>query len=312
MALKCEERLRELWSKLSSLKGLVSLGKYELRGEYLKLKEEFREEAKRCYSNLEPWDRVLLARHPERPKTSDYISILIKDFVEFKGDNHFMDDKAIIGGFGWFYGMKVAVLGHAKGRTTKENIERNFGMPHPEGYRKAIRVMELAQRFNLPLITFVDTPGAYPGVGAEERGQSRAIAQCIYTMLNLKVPTLSVIIGEGGSGGALALAVGNRVLMLENSIYSVISPEGCSSILFKSQEKVKEASKMLKLTSYELLELGVIDEVIKEPYGAGHWLKETTVKLVGRRLRHHLKELLKLGREKVLEHRIEKFRSIYA
>jgi len=235
MFLDFEKDLQELYQKIEQLKRLYALGEREKEKELRKLQREFKKEAKETYSKLDPWERVLLARHPQRPHTMDYINLIFKNFVELHGDRYFGDDKAIVAGFGYFDHMPIAIIGQEKGRSTKEKMERNFGMPHPEGYRKAIRVAELAEKYGMPVITFIDTPGAYPGIGAEERGQSRAIAQSLYIFGYLKVPTIAVIIGEGGSGGALALGVANRVLMLENAIYSVISPEGCAAILWKDQ-----------------------------------------------------------------------------
>jgi len=312
MHLEFERELWELREKINKLKGLYKLGKEEVLGELRELKKEFKEKARKIYGSLSPWDRVLLARHPKRPHTSDFIKYLFKDFTEIKGDGLYGDDPAVIAGFGYFAGMPVAVVGHEKGRDTKEKIDRNFGMPHPEGYRKAVKLFKLAESKKMPLLTFIDTPGAFPGIGAEERGQSRAIAESMLTMAFLRVPSIAVVIGEGGSGGALAFGVANRICMLENAYYSVISPEGCAAILWKDQEKVKEAAKALKLTAKDLKELGVIDCVVPEPYGAAHWNPKATARILGLHLKNCLKELCSLSPDKLVEERLKKFRSMGA
>ncbi len=225
---------------------------------------------KKAMSSLNGWDRVLLARHPSRPSTKDYIDHVFDEFIELHGDRYYQDDPAIIGGIAMFNDVPITVIGHRKGRTTEENIMYNFGMPHPEGYRKALRLMKQAETFNRPIITFIDTPGAYPGLGAEARGQGEAIARNLYTMSDIGVPILTIIIGEGGSGGALAIGMGNQVFMLENSIYSILSPEGYASILWKDANRAKEAAEVMKLTSYDLKEMGVIEGIIKEPLGGAH------------------------------------------
>ncbi len=310
MHLDFERELWELKSKIDQLKALYELGKTEVLSELRKLRKEFKEKTRKVYSNLSPWERVMLARHPKRPHTSDYIKYLFKDFEELHGDTYYGDDKAVIAGIGYFMGKPVAVVGHEKGKDTKEKIERNFGMPHPEGYRKAIKLFKLAERFKLPVITFIDTPGAFPGIGAEERGQSRAIAESMLTMAFLEVPSIAVVIGEGGSGGALAFGVANKVCMLENAYYSVISPEGCAAILWKDQKKVKDAAKALKLTAKDLKELGVIDCVIPEPYGAVHWNVKLSAKVMGRHLRKYLEELSSIPADKLVELRINKFKNM--
>ncbi len=309
MYLEFEKKLVELKEKIENLKAVYRFQK-EVEKELRSLQREFKKRAKKVYANLSPWDRVRLARHPRRPHTSDYIKYLIKDFIEIHGDRRFGDDRAIIAGFGYFRKIPVAVIGHEKGRGTQEKIERNFGMPHPEGYRKAIRVMKLAEKFNMPLITFIDTPGAYPGIGAEERGQSEAIAESMFVMGHLKVPSVALVIGEGGSGGALALGVANRVCIMENAYYSVISPEGCAAILWKEQEKVKEASKALKLTAQDLYNLGVVDCVIKEPFGAAHWDHKRSALVVGYYLKRCLKELCQKSPDQLVQERLEKFSSM--
>ncbi|MCS7196886.1 MAG: acetyl-CoA carboxylase carboxyltransferase subunit alpha, partial [Aquificaceae bacterium] len=251
MHLDFERELQELNQKIEQLKRLYTLGDREKEKELRKLQRDFRKLSRETYSRLEPWERVLVARHPQRPHAIDYINLIFKNFVELHGDRCFGDDKAIVAGFAYLDHMPVAVIGQEKGRTTKEKMERNVGMPHPEGYRKAIRVAKLAESYRMPVITLIDTPGAYPGIGAEERGQSEAIAQSLYTFGYLRVPTLAVVLGEGGSGGALALGVANRVFMLQNAVYSVISPEGCAAILWKDQSKIREASRVLKLTAQD-------------------------------------------------------------
>ncbi len=310
MYLEYEKKLLELKERIENLNALYRTGNRDVEKELRSLQKEFRERAKKVYSDLSPWDRVRLARHPKRPHTSDYIKYLIKDFVELHGDRRFGDDRAIIAGFGYFRNQPVCVIGHEKGRGTQEKIERNFGMPHPEGYRKAIRVMKLAERFRMPVITFIDTPGAYPGIGAEERGQSEAIAESMLTMGSLKVPTVAVVIGEGGSGGALALGVADMVCIMENAYYSVISPEGCAAILWKEQEKVKEAAKALRLTAGDLKRLGVVDCIIPEPFGAAHWDHRRSALVVGYFLKRCLGKLCRLSLDSLLEARLRKFKGM--
>ncbi len=274
------------------------------------IERKFQKKIEEFYSNLSAWDRVQIARHPNRPHAVDYIRAVFKDFVELHGDRHCGDGKAIVAGFAKFEGESVCVIGQEKGRETKEKIERNFGMPLPEDYRKALRVMKLAEKFRKPIITLVDTPGAFPGIEAEEHGQSEAIARNLFEMSKLNVPVISVVIGEGGSGGALAISVANRLLMFENSIYSVISPEGCAAILWQSQDKVKEAAEALKLTAEELKKLGIIDEIIPEPLEGAHKDWETTFENFRTYVKKHLNELTKLSTEELLEDRYQKFRKI--
>ncbi len=307
MFLEFERELSELKDKIDQLEKIYRFGNKEIKEELIKLKKEFKRKSKKIYEDLSAWERVQLARHPKRPHSSDYIRFLFKNFIELHGDRKFGDDKAVIAGLGYFRGKPVAVIGHEKGRTTKEKMERNFGMPHPEGYRKAVRVMKLAERFKLPLITFIDTPGAYPGIGAEERGQAEAIAESIYTMANIKVPTIAVVIGEGGSGGALAFGVADKILMFENAIYSVISPEGCAAILWGDQSKVKEASKALKLTSKDLYEMGIVDYIVKEPYGASHWHPRNSARILSCYINACLKELCSIPLHELLNLRSKKF-----
>ncbi len=276
------------------------------------IEKKFQKKIEEFYSNLSAWDRVQIARHPNRPHAVDYIRAVFEDFVELHGDRHCGDGKAIVAGFAKFEGESVCVIGQEKGRDTKEKIERNFGMPLPEDYRKALRVMKLAEKFKKPIITLVDTPGAFPGIEAEEHGQSEAIARNLFEMSKLKVPIVSVVIGEGGSGGALAISVANRLLMFENSIYSVISPEGCAAILWQSQDKVKEAAEALKLTAEELEKLGIVDEIIPEPLEGAHRDWETTFENFRKYVKKHLDELKKLSPEELVEDRYQKFRKIGA
>ncbi len=274
------------------------------------IEKKFQKKIEEFYSNLSAWDRVQIARHPNRPHAVDYIRAVFEDFVELHGDRHCGDGKAIVAGFAKFEGESVCVIGQEKGRDTKEKIERNFGMPLPEDYRKALRVMKLAEKFKKPIITLVDTPGAFPGIEAEEHGQSEAIARNLFEMSKLKVPIVSVVIGEGGSGGALAISVANRLLSFENSIYSVISPEGCAAILWQSQDKVKEAAEALKLTAEELEKLGIVDEIIPEPLEGAHRDWETTFENFRKYVKKHLDELKKLSPEELVEDRYQKFRKI--
>ncbi|NOZ12799.1 MAG: acetyl-CoA carboxylase carboxyltransferase subunit alpha [Acidobacteria bacterium] len=262
------------------------------------------------YSNLDEWQVAQVARHPNRPYTIDYIEGLIEDFTELHGDRNFADDPAIVGGIGRFHGKTVCVIGHQKGHDTKEKIARNFGMPRPEGYRKALRLMKLAEKFSIPIITLVDTPGAYPGIDAEERGQAEAIARNLREMATLEVPVITVIIGEGGSGGALGIAVANRVLMLQYSIYSVISPEGCASILWKDAAKAEEAAKALKFTAGPLKEFGIVDEIIPEPVGGAHANPKEIIRTTGEYLHRQLEELNHLKIKELQEQRYRKFRQI--
>lgn len=264
----------------------------------------------RGVKRLSPWQRVCLARHPERPGMREYISQIFEDFLELHGDRLFGDDPAIITGLAKLEGLPVVLIGDQKGKDTVSNLACNFGMPHPEGFRKARRVMELAERFNKPIITFIDTPGAYPGIGAEERGQGEAIARNLLLLSGLKTPIIVVIIGEGGSGGALAIGVGDRILMLENAIYSVISPEGCAAILWKDESKAEEAARALRLSSKDLLRLGVVDEVIQEPPGGGHEDQEEMAERLKKALLKHLQELLKIELPSLLTRRYKKFRQM--
>ncbi len=262
------------------------------------------------YSKLTPWQRTQLARHPDRPYTLDYINLICQDFIEIHGDRRFRDDPSIVAVLAKINKESIVIIGQQKGRGTKENIYRNFGMPHPEGYRKALRAMQLAQKFNFPILTFIDTPGAYPGIGAEERGQAEAIARNLYEMASLRVPIISIVIGEGGSGGALAIGVADRILMLENSIYSVISPEACAVILWKDKDKSKEVAEALKMTPKNLFNLKLIDEIIKEPLGGAHRDYIRAAHIINRVIRRHLTELKDIPIDELCKRRHEKFRKI--
>lgn len=305
-----EKHINELETKIEELKALSESHLIDLSAEIATLTAKLNTSKKETYENLTAWQITQVARHQNRPFTLDYISMLFEDFVEIHGGRQFPDDNAIVGGMASFRGQPVVVVGQQKGRDTNEKLFRNFGMPHPEGYRKAMRIMNMANKFGRPVITFVDTPGAYPGVEAEERGQAEAIARNIFEMSFLKVPVIVIVIGEGGSGGAVALAVGDRILMLQNAIYSVISPEGCASILWKDATKAEDAARALKLTSQDLLELGVIDEVLDEPVGGAHRDWDTTARNVGAAIERHLRQLNELDPEHRFRLRQEKYRRI--
>lgn len=311
-----ERPVAELEDKIEELRHLADGRDVNITSEIKKLEKKARDLRADIFSKITPWQKTLIARHPERPYTLDYIDLIMKDFVELHGDRRFADDSAIVAGFARFEDIPVAVIGHQKGRSTKERIERNFGQPHPEGYRKALRVMKLAERFKMPIITLIDTPGAYPGIGAEERGQAEAIAKNLQDMFSLKVPIICIVIGEGGSGGALALAIGDKVIMLEHSVYSVISPEGCAAILWNKngttagRKEYETASEALKLTADDLLGLGVIDEIIPEPLGGAHRNQKETAESLAKVLRSYLDELLAKPVDALLEERYNKFRVI--
>jgi acetyl-CoA carboxylase carboxyl transferase subunit alpha len=268
--LEFEQPIAELEAKIDELRYVSDDADVNINDEVTKLKEKSRALTESIFTNLTPWQVSQLARHPQRPYTIDYIERMFTDFEELHGDRHYADDHAIVGGVARLNGTPVMVIGQQKGRDTKEKLHRNFGMPRPEGYRKALRLMQMAENFKLPVLTFIDTPGAYPGIGAEERGQSEAIARNLFVMARLRTPVICTVIGEGGSGGALAIGVGDRTLMLQYSTYSVISPEGCASILWKSAEKASDAAEALGITSGRLSELGLIDKVIDEPLGGAH------------------------------------------
>ena len=303
-----ERPLLELENRISELRG--SGDSKATRDEVGKLQERLLRQQRKVYGGLTPWQRAQIARHPKRPHTLDFFRLLFEDFVELHGDRVFGDDKALVGGLARFDGEPVVVMGHQKGRDTRENIARNFGMPHPEGYRKALRLMELAAKFGKPILTFIDTPGAYPGLGAEERGQGEAIARNLREMAGLGTPIVCVVTGEGGSGGALAIGVGNRVLMLEHAIYSVISPEGCAAILWGEASKAPEAAELMRVTAPDLLSLGVIDGIVPEPVGGAHRNWEETAENLRGALRGSLKELRSRSAESLVADRYEKFRKI--
>jgi acetyl-CoA carboxylase carboxyl transferase subunit alpha len=307
--LEFEKPLIELEGEIESLKRF-SKGKPIHFNEQLKgLEEKLHRLQKEIFSNLTGWQITQLARHIDRPKASHYIQWMFENFVELHGDRNYGDDPAILGGIAKFYGRSVTIIAHQKGADAKEMAYRNFGMPHPEGYRKALRLMKLAEGFKKPILTMIDTPGAFPGVGAEERGQAEAIARNLKMMVTLQIPIVTIVIGEGGSGGALAIGVGDRILMLEHSIYSVISPEGCAAILWKDGEKGKEAAaESLKLTATDLFRLGVIDEIVKEPLGGAHRDPKGMVETLKEVVERHLRELEKKELEELLNLRYEKFR----
>ena len=307
-ALDFERPLLELERKIDELKALSATA--DFTAEIQKLEKKARRLQSEIFSDLSRWQVTQLSRHPQRPYFLDYVQLLFTDFFELAGDRSYGEDPSIVGGWARLDGRPVMLLGQQKGRNTKENMLRNFGMPRPEGYRKARRLMELADRFGRPVLTFVDTPGAYPGIGAEERGQAEAIAVNLEVMSRLHVPVVSMVIGEGGSGGALAIAVANRVLMLENSIYSVISPESCSSILYRDTTKAEKAADALKLTARDLLELKVVDELVPEPEGGAHRDPARAAESVGRVLRKHLQALLPLDGPALVEDRYRKFRAM--
>jgi acetyl-CoA carboxylase carboxyl transferase subunit alpha len=307
-----EQPIREIEEKIEKLSAAAASGKAAAQTDLRKLRAKLAEVEHELYQHLTPWQRTQLARHPQRPSTLDYIGELCRDFLELHGDRSFADDRAIVGGFARFNDRSVMIIGHQKGKTLKERMQRNFGMPNPEGYRKALRLMKLAEKFNRPIITFIDTPGAYPGIGAEERGQAEAIARNLLVMSRLTVPIISVVIGEGGSGGALALGVSDRVLMLEHSVYSVISPEGCAAILWDNPQKVQDAASALKMTAKDLLGFGVIDDIVPEPIGGAHREPKAVCTLVGKSLTNQLFDLADLSVAQLLGNRDHKYRKIGA
>ncbi|AUR51459.1 acetyl-CoA carboxylase carboxyltransferase subunit alpha [Aquella oligotrophica] len=307
--LEFEKPIAELSNKIEELRKVQDDSSVNIESEIEQLQAKLVDLTKETYEKLGAWEISQVARHQQRPRTLDYIASLFTDFVELHGDRHFADDKSIIGGLAKFGEQSIMVIGHQKGRDTKENLERNFGMPRPEGYRKALRLMLLAEKFNIPIITFVDTPGAYPGIGAEERGQSEAIGKNLYEMANLSVPIICTVIGEGGSGGALAIAVGDQVNMLQYSIYSVISPEGCASILWKDATKANQAAEILGITADRLKGLGLIDSIINEPLGGAHSNHEEMMSKMKRSLKDHLKKLKELNKEQLIERRFERIMS---
>ncbi|HUB08116.1 MAG TPA: acetyl-CoA carboxylase carboxyltransferase subunit alpha [Myxococcales bacterium] len=307
-SLDFERPIRELERKIDELKELANGGMVDFGEEIKKLERKAKRLQVEIFSDLTPWQIVQLSRHPERPYFLDYVQLLFTDFMELHGDRRFAEDPALVGGFARFEGEPVLVLGHQKGRNTKENMLRNFGMPRPEGYRKALRLMQLAARFNRPILTFIDTPGAYPGIGSEERGQAQAVAECLETMAALPVPVIATVIGEGGSGGALAIGVGNRLLMMQYAYYSVISPEGCSSILFREPTKAPRAAEALKMSAEDLKSFGILDEIVPEAVGGAHRDPARTAENVARALRSHLGQLRKLTADELVDDRYRRFR----
>src|SRR5437867_2330603 len=306
--LEFERPLLEFENRIAELR--ASDDTQAARDEIVRLDERLKRLQHKVYGSLTPWQRAQLARHPKRPHTLDLFRLLLEDFVELHGDRVFGDDKAIVGGLARFEGDPVVVIGHQKGRDTRENIARNFGMPHPEGYRKALRLMQLAAKFRTSVVTFIDTPGAYPGLGAEERGQAEAIARNLKEMAGLTTPIVCVVTGEGGSGGALAIGVGNRVLMLEHAIYSVISPEGCAAILWADAAKAAEAAELMRVTAPDLLRLGAIDAIVREPAGGAHRNWAETAAHLRVALSDHLWELRSKSGEELVEERYDRFRRI--
>jgi len=311
MILDFERPIIDLEKKISDLRQL-STETVDFSAEIRKLEQKARKLQKEVFADLSPQQKVQLARHPGRPYMNDYIALLMDDFVELHGDRSFRDDPEIVGGLAQFDEWEVLVLGHQKGRNTKDNMHRNFGMARPEGYRKATRLMRLASRFRRPILCFIDTPGAYPGLGAEERGQAEAIAKALQVMASLDCPMISVVIGEGGSGGALALGVTDRILMLEYSIYSVISPEGCASILWRDPAKIAEAATQLKLTAPDLVQLGICDEIIAEAPGGAHRNAAVTAAKLRAAIKRHMRELVALPTDELVEQRYQKFRKMGA
>lgn len=305
-----EKPIRELETKIAELEKFAKEKDIDLSHEVDKLTQRAIELRKEIYGNLTAWQRVMIARHPERPTALEYIQLITDKFYELHGDRNFADDKAIVGGIGSIEGIPVTIIGQVKGRDTKENIARNFGMPHPEGYRKALRLMKQAERFQRPIFCLIDTPGAYCGLGAEERGQGEAIARNLVEMMSIKTPIIPIVIGEGGSGGALALGIGDKVLVLENSVYSVISPEGFASILWKDSSRASEAAGAMKMTATDLLRLGVVDRVIEEPQGGAHQNKEAMAQAIKAAFFEEYHQLNSLDTQSLLEARYNKFRSI--
>ena len=303
-----EKDLAEVQSKISDLEGLPdSSSSKNIKNEIKLLKSKTVDILSNIYADLSPWRKCQVARHPDRPHTTDYINYIINEYTPLSGDRNFAEDLAIVGGLGRLGDTPVVVIGHEKGNSTESRIKRNFGMARPEGYRKAARLMKLADKFGLPIITFIDTPGAYPGKGAEERGQAEAIARSTQTCLEVSVPIISIIIGEGGSGGAIAMASANTLIMLEHSIYSVISPEGCASILWKNSDKMREAADALQLTAQHLKKIGVVDKVIKEPLGGAHRDKKKALEEVKKSLLEEIIAFQKIDRQKIKKQRSDKY-----
>lgn len=302
-----EEPIAELQEKIEELRRVGDGSEVNLSEEITRLEDKRKHLTEQIFAKLSTWQVAKMARHPLRPYTQDYLDGMFTDFIELHGDRHYADDAAIIGGTAWLDEQPVMVIGHQKGRETKEKIRRNFGMPRPEGYRKTLRLMQMAERFNLPVITFIDTPGAYPGIGAEERNQSEAIAHNLATMSQLRVPVICMVVGEGGSGGALAIGVGDRLLMLQYSIYSVISPEGCASILWKSADKAEEAAEAMRVSATDLERLNLVDEIIQEPLGGAHRQPEELMANLKPRLLEHLATLQQMETEELVAARYQRW-----
>ncbi|MFA5144148.1 MAG: acetyl-CoA carboxylase carboxyltransferase subunit alpha [Candidatus Omnitrophota bacterium] len=305
-----ERPIIELERKIEELKGFTAHKDIDISSEISRLEEKLSHIKKDVYDSLTPWQRVQIARHPKRPYTLDYIEMMITGFIEIHGDRHFADDKAMICGLGRLGGEQVVVIGHQKGRDTKENLQRNFGSAHPEGYRKAMRVMKMAEKFDLPVIVFIDTPGAYPGIGAEERGQAEAIAYNLREMADLKTVVLVFVIGEGGSGGALGIGIGDKVYVLENAYYSVISPEGCAAILWKERSKSPNAAAALKLTAKDLLDMHIIDGIVKEPVGGAHKDPAEVAENIKKIIKKDLAALKAIPKDRLIDARYNKIRAI--
>jgi len=308
--LEFEKPILELERKIEELKKFTSSENIDLHSEIDRLGQKLDKLKREIFENLTPWQRVQIARHPQRPYTLDYIGMLMKDFTQLHGDRRFSDDKSMVCGLASIDNHRILVIGHQKGRDTNENLMRNFGSSNPEGYRKAMRLMKLAEKFNIPVVTFIDTPGAYPGVGAEERGQAEAIAYNLREMATLKTPIVIFIIGEGGSGGALGIGVGDRVCVLQNSYYSVISPEGCAAILWKDRAKADKAASALKLTAYDLLDFGIIDMIIPEPLGGAHRDPKAAAQNIKSAIIKNIGEISAMSKEEMLEQRYMKFRNM--
>jgi acetyl-CoA carboxylase carboxyl transferase subunit alpha len=308
--LEFEKPIIELEKKLEELKKFTSEKKIDLSSEIVRLESKLGQLRKETYSSLTAWQKVQIARHPQRPYTLDYISMIMSDFIELHGDRSFSDDSAMVTGLAKLGSQRIVVIGQQKGRDIKENLKRNFGCAHPEGYRKALRIMQLADNFSLPIVIFIDTPGAYPGVGAEERGQAQAIALNLREMINIATPIMATVIGEGGSGGALGIGVVDRICVLENAYYSVISPEGCAAILWKNSAKAPDAAEVLKLTAQDLLRLGIIDEVVPEPMGGAHHDPQKMGQIMKETIKRNLEELRAIDKEELLKLRYKKYRNM--
>jgi acetyl-CoA carboxylase carboxyl transferase subunit alpha len=304
-----EQPIAELEAKIDELRYVGDDSEININEEVARLKEKSASLTKSIFAKLTPWQIVRVARHESRPYTLDYLEMIVPDFQELHGDRMYADDPAIVGGLGHLDGRAVMFIGHQKGRDTKERVRRNYGMPSPEGYRKAQRLMRLAEKFSIPIVTFIDTTGAYPGVGAEERGQSEAIASSLYLMAGLRTPIVCVVIGEGGSGGALAIGVGDKLLMLQYSIYSVISPEGCASILWKSADRAEEAAEAMRITATSLNDFGLVDEVLAEPLGGAHRNPKGMAEVIRNAVLHSLDELSRLSTEQLLKNRQQRIAS---